>query len=133
MSDDIVSRITDYLTNGGVFNPEMMPRGAARDLFFDCRDEIEQLRKDNAHLDRMWLAAIDSIGVVRAETKKAASDEIERLRAQAAALREALHTATKVMSRSHDRIHALPRTTDTELAHQIELAIGRARAALEEK
>lgn len=51
------------------------------------------------------------------------ADEIERLR-------KALQVSMKVMARSHNRIHALPRVTDTELADDIDRAIGTARAAL---
>lgn len=43
--------------------------------------EIERLREDNVHLDKMWLCAIESVVAVRAETKKAAADEIEQMRA----------------------------------------------------
>ena len=63
--------------------------------------------RDNDELDIFWKAA----------------DEIERLR-------EALKVSMKVMVRSHNRIHALPRATDTELADDIDRAIGTARAAL---
>lgn len=34
------ARITEYLTNGGLFNPEMMPQGPARDLLIDCRSAL---------------------------------------------------------------------------------------------
>lgn len=29
--------ITDYLSNGGLFNPELMDHAAVRDLLIDCR------------------------------------------------------------------------------------------------
>ena len=33
-------RITDYLSMGGLFNPEMANHDAVRDLLIDCRDEL---------------------------------------------------------------------------------------------
>ena len=39
----LAERITSYLTNGGLFNPEMMPQGPARDLLIDCRDALSAL------------------------------------------------------------------------------------------
>ena len=56
----------------------------------------------------------------------AAADEIERLR-------EVLRKCLPVMRKSHDRIHCLPRTSDTDLAEAIDIALGVARAALGEK
>ena len=55
-----------------------------------------------------------------------ALNEIERLR-------EALRKCLPVMRKSHDRIHCLPRTSDTELAEAIDIALGVARTALGEK
>jgi hypothetical protein len=37
-------RITQYLANGGLFNPELMANEATRDLLRDCRAELETLR-----------------------------------------------------------------------------------------
>ena len=37
---DLTQRITDYLTGGGLFNPEMANHEAVRDLLIDCRDEL---------------------------------------------------------------------------------------------
>lgn len=36
-------RITNYLSNGGLFNPEMMDHDKVRELLIECRDEIERL------------------------------------------------------------------------------------------
>jgi hypothetical protein len=38
--DDIISRITDYLSNGGLFSPEYMEHEKVRRLLMDCRDEL---------------------------------------------------------------------------------------------
>jgi hypothetical protein len=40
---DHAQRITEYLTAGGLFNPEYMDHNAVRDLLMDCRDRIEAL------------------------------------------------------------------------------------------
>ncbi len=45
MTQDIEGRITNYLASGGLFSPEMMPQGPARDLLIDCRDTLATLTK----------------------------------------------------------------------------------------
>ena len=40
---DVRERITNYLGNGGFFNPELMEHEKVRDLLMDCRDEIDIL------------------------------------------------------------------------------------------
>ena len=39
---ELTQRITDYLTGGGLFNPEMANHEAVRDLLIDCRDALAQ-------------------------------------------------------------------------------------------
>jgi hypothetical protein len=46
-------RITNYMENGGFFNPEAMEHDKVRDLLIDCRDELQRLRADSERLD--WL------------------------------------------------------------------------------
>ena len=75
-------------------------------------DIVERLRKSQLHIP----------GNIVAE----AADEIERLR-------EALRKCLPVMRKAHDRIHCLPRTSDTDLAEAIDIALGVARTALGEK
>ena len=41
MSREIIQRITDYLTMGGLFNPEMANHDKVRDLLIDCRNALE--------------------------------------------------------------------------------------------
>jgi hypothetical protein len=36
----LFDRITNYLGNGGLFNPEMMEHEKVRDLLIDCRDYL---------------------------------------------------------------------------------------------
>jgi hypothetical protein len=38
-------RITEYLSHGGLFNPELMQHQTVRDLLIDCRCEIDRLRE----------------------------------------------------------------------------------------
>lgn len=42
MTDTLIQRITDYLSGGGLFNPELANHEAVRDLLIDCRDALEQ-------------------------------------------------------------------------------------------
>ena len=50
-------RINDYLSAGGLFNPELMEHEKVRELLLDCREEIMelQLARDRYHTDRdIW-------------------------------------------------------------------------------
>jgi hypothetical protein len=38
---NVPDRITKYLGNGGLFNPELMDHEAVRDILIDARDVIE--------------------------------------------------------------------------------------------
>lgn len=44
-SDELLLRIRDYLSLGGLFNPELANHDAVRDLIIACRTEIERLRE----------------------------------------------------------------------------------------
>jgi hypothetical protein len=52
MRDLLQQRINDYLSGGGLFNPEMANHEAVRDLLIDCRDELANLEPVN----RSWLS-----------------------------------------------------------------------------
>ena len=39
----IADRITDYLTLGGLFNPELADHLAVRDLLIECREVLDEL------------------------------------------------------------------------------------------
>lgn len=39
-------RITEYLSAGGLFNPELMDHEKVRDLLIDCRDALAAVRAD---------------------------------------------------------------------------------------
>ena len=50
-------RINDYLSCGGLFNPELMEHEKVRALLLDCREEIVDLQRarDWYHMDRdIW-------------------------------------------------------------------------------
>lgn len=41
----VLSRITEYLDSGGLWNPELADHAAVRDLICDARDEIDRLTR----------------------------------------------------------------------------------------
>jgi hypothetical protein len=43
MSAELISRITAYLSGGGLFNPELAIHDAVRDLLIDCRAALSEL------------------------------------------------------------------------------------------
>jgi hypothetical protein len=43
---DVRERITEYLSNGGLFNPELMDHAKVRDLLIDFRDRIDILTRE---------------------------------------------------------------------------------------
>lgn len=51
----VEERISSYLGNGGLFNPEMMEHDKVRDLLIDCRAEIRRVNEESAQ----QLAACD--------------------------------------------------------------------------
>ena len=42
---DVLARIKQYLSTGGLFNPELADHDAVRDLLIDCRDVISAFQK----------------------------------------------------------------------------------------
>jgi hypothetical protein len=42
MSEDLINRITYYLSSGGLFNPELADHLAVRNLLMECRDALAQ-------------------------------------------------------------------------------------------
>lgn len=41
---ELVGRITEYLSVGGLFNPELMEHDKVRDLLMDCRSWLDKLK-----------------------------------------------------------------------------------------
>jgi len=42
---EVVNKITEYLCNGGLFNPELMNHDSVRDLLIECRELLDNERK----------------------------------------------------------------------------------------
>ena len=62
-----------------------------------------------------------------------AADLLESLQARVAELEGALSSVRSVLVKAFNRVHCLPRSSDTELADKIEATLGAIRAALEGK
>lgn len=41
MNENLIARITEYLSAGGLFNPELANHEAVRDLLIECRDALK--------------------------------------------------------------------------------------------
>ena len=39
---ELSNKITEYLSNGGLFNPELMDHQAVRDLLIECRKALDE-------------------------------------------------------------------------------------------
>lgn len=52
---DVLDRVTDYLSKGGLFNPELMEHNKVKNLILDCRDKIRTLKSElNSVKDRLY-------------------------------------------------------------------------------
>lgn len=65
---DIVEKCTEYLSSGGLFNPEMMEHDKIRDLIIDCRNEIEGLDEEIRDLKRALKVAAGLISTMNGYT-----------------------------------------------------------------
>lgn len=43
---DVPARVSEYLNNGGLFNPELMDHEKVRDILIDARDVIEVIARE---------------------------------------------------------------------------------------
>ena len=75
----IVERCREYLSSGGLFNPELMDHQKVSDLVIDCCDEIERLRKEN-NAQFKYIEAERSIRIKLDNEIEKQDIEIERLR-----------------------------------------------------
>lgn len=80
--------------------------------------------------DDFWRGTLSMQSPQMHDDRAALLAEVERLTADAAALREMLSEASRVLAKAHDRIHSLPRTSDTELAEIIGTQRSKISAAL---
>jgi len=76
----ITEQITEYLTSGGLFNPELMPHEKVRDLLVDCRDELNRIHKLELDFHFQMLQKVEWACYACIEKSEAAADEIERLK-----------------------------------------------------
>ena len=49
MNEELINKATEYLANGGLFNPESMDHEKVRDLIYQMRNEIAMLKKELAN------------------------------------------------------------------------------------
>jgi len=56
----VIARITQYLTTGGAFNPELADHVAVRDLLIDCRDVLVAIQKRDGKHSSPTLPICDS-------------------------------------------------------------------------
>ena len=52
----LVDKITEYLSSGGLFNPEAMEHVKVRDLLIECRDamQAQHQQQQMQKLEKMW-------------------------------------------------------------------------------
>jgi hypothetical protein len=84
---NITDRITEYLSSGGLFNPELAEHDVVRDLLIDCRDTLKKLKNFNEELQSQTYLA----DIVIERLKK----ENERLRGLYDYLATELHKAAE--------------------------------------
>ena len=53
MSEDLISRITYYLSSGGLFNPELADHLAVRSLLMECRDALAQRTEQEQQIETL--------------------------------------------------------------------------------
>ena len=79
MTSDIVERITEYLSAGGLFNPELMEHDKVRDMVIQCRDEIESLRSRLAEAEyqwKYWMGVADDNGIKSIKARLAEAEAL---------------------------------------------------------
>ena len=115
----VLSRITEYLDSGGLWNPELADHAAVRDLILDARDEIDRLR------DQLYLAD---------QSARSSSAEAARLDRILAALREpsrtALDAATAAMEEANFYVMDLKTPPPTIRQQQDKVFVAGVRAAV---
>lgn len=97
-------RITDYLSCGGLFNPELMEHEKVRDLLLDCREELMELQRarDRYHMDSdiwKWRAEKAEAVMLCAENEARRSLE-DIVRGDYAAGAERAHPAVALAKRA---------------------------------
>lgn len=92
---DAVTRITDYLSLGGLFNPELANHNAVRDLLIDCRGDLAGAQQQLAEAEKVRLQLTEEWNNI----SSAHAEEFRRAEKAEAALatarREALEEITR--------------------------------------
>src|SRR5208282_1572652 len=57
---EMAERITDYLSKGGLFNPEHMEHDKVRELLMDCREALAANRAEREKRDKRLVEFISS-------------------------------------------------------------------------
>lgn len=70
-SEELIARITAYLSEGGLFNPELANHDNVRDLLIDCRAALTGLQSREAVV-RECAAVCDGEGILNWHECKAA-------------------------------------------------------------
>ena len=76
MNEDLINRITYYLSSGGLFNPELADHLAVRNLLMECREALAQrtwVGLTDEEIKSIWLSGkdygddwLDVLGIARA-------------------------------------------------------------------
>ena len=53
MNEDLINRITYYLSSGGLFNPELADHLAVRGLLMECRDALAQRTEQEQQIETL--------------------------------------------------------------------------------
>ena len=78
----LAERITEYLSSGGLFNPEYSNHAAAQELLIDCRAGIEELERQLAEAEkqaRIFYAQGEERGRIIEETRRQLAEALRAL------------------------------------------------------
>jgi hypothetical protein len=100
---ELLSRIKNYLGNGGLFNPEMMEHDKVRDLILDCREHISRARDCHSELSRLLIAAANTTSIVGAPFALVSPKHERIIRRSIKKLDESCEEARKVLKQHNDR------------------------------
>lgn len=102
--------ITQYLTTGGLFNPEMADHDKVRDLLINCRDEIVRFRDMNA---RRCIDYIDRICEVCGHQKGEDSEDCANcLKAELGAAKQECHFASLTLTDKDEELDIMRRALE---------------------
>ena len=141
---EVIKSITDYLTCGGLFNPELANHGSVRDLLIDCRTIIEQLQarieeaadhvhavdEENFHLKNTALAENVALAFEQCNKQR---ELIEHLQARVYDYETAHKTYKWLIETEPERVadYLKQRDSEIKLRTAAESSLTAARAELE--